>query len=324
MKELLRRSFLVLVCLFCAQSCLMINVGNPSASKLEEVVVQKGKSLDKILLIDLIGEISLESERSFFYQKVNAVQRVVSRLERAKKDPQIKAVILRVNSPGGGVTASEMLYYEIKKFRRLTKKPVYAYIVNMAASGGYYAAMACEKIYAPSSALVGSIGVVNFQPEVSELSKKVGVYVDVTKSGRNKDMGSPFRKLTEEEKRIKQEMVDQLAKTFVSRVVQERKIKAEKKKQLIATARIFLAEKAFSLGLIDKIANFDEMIKIIREKDSSVGEASPQLVSFKGNGDTKRGIYNFSSHSDQPQKMQSDFSGLTKIFFRKGFYYLAE
>ena len=229
--------------LFFLSSCVSINVGKQEPEGFQEILLKAGQGSQKILVVDLIGEISLESENSFFKQEHNSVQKVVSRLDLARRDPSIASVILRINSPGGGVTASELIYHEVKKFRETAKKPIYAYVVNMAASGGYYAAMACEEIYAPSSAIVGSIGVVSFQPELSELSKKIGARMRVTKSGRNKDMSSPFREFTQEEKKLNQEMIDTLAASFLGRVIKERNITNPHDKETLSTARVFLLKR---------------------------------------------------------------------------------
>ena len=139
--------------------------------------------------------------------------------ELAEYDPLVKGVILRIDSPGGTVVGSEILFDEISKFKKRSGKKIVAYILNVAASGGYYAAIAADTIMSHPSSIVGSVGAIYLYPEVTELSKKVGVTMHVHKSGHLKDMGSIFKKPTKEEKVLLDNKVKMLGKSFLNQVI---------------------------------------------------------------------------------------------------------
>ncbi|RPJ02856.1 MAG: S49 family peptidase, partial [Candidatus Aminicenantes bacterium] len=164
--------------------------------KLQEVVLVPSPARDKVLMIDVDGMISAALETGIFAREKSVVARVFERLERAAADPLVKAVILRLDTPGGEVTASDIVYHEVLRFKERTGLPVVGLMMSVAASGGYYIASACDFIVAHPSTLTGSIGVISIFPSVESLMAKVGVKVAVIKSGPVKDSGSPFRDMT--------------------------------------------------------------------------------------------------------------------------------
>jgi protease-4 len=187
------------------------------------------------------------------------VQEVVSQLRMAEKDKEIKCLLLKVDSPGGTATASDILYNEILAFKERTNVKIVVSMMDIAASGGYYVSLPADVIVAHPTTITGSIGVVFMRPNVTELIHKIGVAMDVNKSGKNKDMGSPFRRPTDDETQMLQNLTDSLADQFLKLVVKHRGLE-ETALSTISTARVYLPAEAKALGLIDEIGYLDEAI----------------------------------------------------------------
>ena len=161
-------------------------------------------------------------------------------------------MLLEINSPGGSTTASDILYHEIQRFKETTNVKVVAAFMDVAASGGYYLALPSDLIVAHPTAVTGSIGVVMVTPKVAGLMDKIGVAVEVNKSGSEKDMGSPFRASTPEEQRILQELIAGLGARFLSLVAKHRGMDSAALAG-ISTARVYSSEEALGLKLVDRI-----------------------------------------------------------------------
>jgi protease-4 len=229
--------------------------------KLEEVVLVPSPAREKVLMIDVEGLISSALDTGLFSREKNAVSRVFERLELAARDPWVKAVVLRIDTPGGEVTASDIIYHEILRFKERTGRPVLGLMMSVAASGGYYIASACDVIMAHPSTLTGSIGVISVFPNVESLMAKVGVKVNVIKSGDNKDSGGPFRNMTEEEKKIFQGIIDEYYEGFLEVVARNRKDRIPAAElRPIADGRVYTAKQALELKLIDAIGYFDDAL----------------------------------------------------------------
>jgi protease-4 len=220
----------------------------------------EGTGKDKVLVISVKGKITDEPEQDLLGKKPSMVQEVVSQLRRAEKDDRIKAVLLKIDSPGGSVTASDILYHEITAYKKRTGAKVVAAMMDVATSGGYYLALPSDYIFAHPTTLTGSVGVIFLQPKVDGLMEKIGVAVDVNKSGENKDIGSPFRPSTAEEKRILQDLTDQLGQRFVALVKKHRGVDGRNLEE-IATARVFLGEDARKRGLLDELGYLSDALK---------------------------------------------------------------
>ncbi len=247
----------VLVCSGCIKPKITLF---PDASEpLKEFTLQ-GAGKEKILIVPVDGMISDSQRDSAFSRKPSMVQEIVSQLKKAEKDKDIKAVILKIDSPGGSVTASDMLYHEITRFKERSGARVVVIMMGVAASGGYYIALPADFIFAHPTSITGSIGVISLRPNVSGLMGKIGLEIDVDKSGRNKDMGSPFRKATQEEQKIMQDLIDDFAGRFVTLVVKHRKLNDAAKTD-ISSARIYTADEALRLGLVDQIGYLDDTIQ---------------------------------------------------------------
>lgn len=230
--------------------------------EIQEVTLVKSRAKEKILILDISGLISSSLNTGTFSKEGDILSRVCYRLKKASEDKMVKAVILRLDTPGGEVTASDILYNEILNFKEKTGKPVLGLMMGLAASGGYYIASACDYIIAHPSTITGSIGVISIFPNLEDLFAKIGIKVNVIKSGKMKDSGSTFRDLTTEEKKIFQDIVDELYQKFLDVVYQKRKdsLSFEELKK-IADGRVYTARQAYELKLIDEIGYFDSALK---------------------------------------------------------------
>jgi protease-4 len=263
----MRLAVLLLVLLLAAGCSSLISIDlQPRIRPLTEETVE-GDGRDKILLVDLSGLLA-EEGASFSLTapppRVPLLARVREELKKAEKDDRVKALILRINSPGGTITASDVLYREITAFKARRKVPVIAAIMDVGASGGYYAALAADTIVAHPTTVTGSIGVVMLTVNAQGLLEKIGVAPVTIKSGVQKDAGSPFRALTDEERRVFQAVIDEMHGRFVKLIVESRKLPEERVRAL-ADGRIYTAEQARALGLVDRVGYMDEVVEAAKQ-----------------------------------------------------------
>lgn len=189
---------------------------------------------------------------------INESKDILDKLKRFRSDDSIKAVVVRINSPGGSVGPSQEILREIQKTSK--KKKVVASMGSVAASGGYYLAVGADGIIANPGTITGSIGVVMGFTNFQELLRKIGLKPVVVKSGAYKDIGSPVRAMTQEEKQILQTLSDQIHRQFINAIASGRKIDISKV-EAIADGRIFSGEEAKKLGLVDRLGNFEDAIE---------------------------------------------------------------
>ncbi len=230
----------------------------------------------------LIGRLSLKSGPLQFGDKIAIVEvkgvitqssDVIEYIHQYLADDGVKAIILRVDSPGGGVGPSQEIYGEILKAKR--KKKIITSMGSVAASGGYYVACASDLIVANPGTITGSIGVIMQFSNFEELLKKIGIKGVVIKSGEHKDIGSPLREMTPEEKKIMQDTLDNVHQQFIQAVAKGRKLDPAKVVP-IADGRIMTGEQAQQLGLVDKLGNLQDAID---EASKLVGiRGKPQIV----------------------------------------------
>ncbi len=224
---------------------------------------------NKVVIIPIKGEITSEGcGGSIFgsYQcaQVNVIKK---RLKRADEDPTVKAIVLDINSGGGSVVASGELMRAIRE----TSKPVVAYIGESGASGAYYAASAADCIIADRNSITGSIGVIMSVSHYYELYEKIGINVTVIKAGGSKDVGSPYRPMSEDEKRELTEMVDSIHRDFIENVAENRNLTFEEVES-VADGSIYLGITAKEADLIDEIGNLDDAIQRAAEWGGIEGE----------------------------------------------------
>jgi protease-4 len=228
-----------------------------------------------VALIRIEGAIAYQTSQLSLLGSTASADDLVQLLDAALKDPLAKAVVLRVNSPGGSAAASEALYLKVRELA--ASKPVVAYIEEYGTSGAYMAVLPAARILAANSSIVGSVGVYTSVITYSGLLEKLGVRVYVFKSGELKDVGSSFREPSEEDKRVLQSIVDGIFELFKKRVLAHRRLANASE---VFSGRPFLAEEAVKLGLIDGIGTLDDAVNLAREmaglpKDAPVRELKP-------------------------------------------------
>jgi protease-4 len=232
---------------------------------LEEVKVE-GEGRAKILMITVSNVITDQPTKHALglLEEESTVARVHSELEKAGEDRAIKAIVLRINSPGGGVTASDDIHAEIVRFKTKHAVPVVAALGDLAASGGYYVACAADHIVAHPTSVTGSIGVILMNLNLEGLMGKIGVRNETFKAGEHKDLLSPFRGATPEERRIVQTILDGLHARFVT-VVRESRPKLDPARLgELTDGRIFDAAQALDAGLVDQIGDLHAAIDLAR------------------------------------------------------------
>jgi len=219
------------------------------------------KFKDHIQVLRLTGMIQ-DRQESTFFGSGDSASAVLKSLRKAGKDNHIKAILLRINSPGGTVPASQELSDEIIELRS-KNKPVVVSMGDLAASGGYYISSAADTIVAEPGTLTGSIGVILSSLNMKGLGDKLGVAPEVIKSGKFKDIASPYRPMTPEDRAILQELIFDSYDQFVSAVAKGRKMKVEDVKK-IADGRIYSGRQALKIGLVDKLGGYDTAIDTLQ------------------------------------------------------------
>ncbi|RME37338.1 MAG: signal peptide peptidase SppA [Deltaproteobacteria bacterium] len=204
---------------------------------------------------------------------INSSRELMEQLVDDREDPTVKAVVLRINSPGGAVGPAQEIYEEVKKLARV--KPVVVSMGTVAASGGYYVAVPARRILANPGTLTGSIGVVMQFTNIEELLAKIGLKSRVVKSGAHKDMGSATREMTEEERAILQELIDDVHLQFVTAIAEGRKMDLKRVKEL-ADGRIYTGRQALKIGLVDELGNLQDAIALAGKMGGIQGK--PQVV----------------------------------------------
>jgi protease-4 len=215
---------------------------------------------------DTVGIVELQGA-------IDDSREVIENLKRFGDASAVKAVVIRIDTPGGAVAPVQEIYSEVEKLKK--KKPVVASMGSMATSGGYYVAAACQQIVANPGTLTGSIGVIMELGNVEELLKKIGVKGSNIKSGPNKDIGSPYHPLTAEGKEILQSLVDNVHAQFVSAVAKGRNL-PEAKVRVLADGRVYSGEQAKNLGLVDVMGNLEDAIELVARRAGIKGE--PQVL----------------------------------------------
>jgi protease IV len=246
----------------------------PTNSLLAEEVIEEGNLMKKIAVLDVNGTIQdTGSTSSIFATSGYNHQLFLKNLNNAKEDGAVKGIIIRVNTPGGGVVESAQIHDKIVEIQEETKKPVYISMGSMAASGGYYIAAPADKIYASPETLTGSLGVIMQGVNYAGLAEKYGVKFETIKSGEFKDIMSPAREMTEEERNILQEMINSSYAGFVKVISDGREI-PENEVRSIADGRIYDGRQAKELNLIDDFGYFEDVVDAMQEdhnlKDAQV------------------------------------------------------
>jgi protease IV len=218
---------------------------------------------------DLVAVVWVEGE-------IAEADSIVEVLDELVETESVDAVVVRVDSPGGAVAPSQEIYDAILRLRE--KKPVIASLGNMAASGGYYVAAACDAIVANAGTLTGSIGVLMQVGNIEELLKKVGLSGEILKAGQYKDLGSPIRPMTPEERKIVEGLLANVHEQFVNAVARGRKLDVEGVRP-VADGRVFSGEQALELKLVDRLGGLRDAVRLAADRAGIVGE--PKRVEYR-------------------------------------------
>lgn len=259
---------LLLLCFFSVIIGIILISKDKEKRKFSPVFEENG-----IAILNIFGEIETCPSSSFF-GGVGGADYITKRIRRIGKDKRIKAIVVRINSPGGSVAASQEIYKELLALKKKGKKVVVS-LGDIATSGAYYIACSADKIIADEGSIVGSIGVIFFAPNIENLMEKVGVKFNVIKSGKYKDIGSFARKMTEDEKEILQRLINKTFLQFFNVVSKERKIEKERLEE-IGDGRVFIGEEAKELHLIDEIGTFHDAIIVAGRLGGIKGE--PKII----------------------------------------------
>jgi len=251
----------------CGQTAFHIELV-PTNRQLQETQIQRDAGLfvsDKIAIIDVDGLLANRHKGGWMRSGENPVSLFIEKLDKAAADRSVKAVVLRLNSPGGTVAASDIMYHHLMEFRRQTGKPVIACVLGIGCSGAYYIACGCDGIIAQPSGVVGNIGTVFQTFSVAGTMEKIGVKAVTIKSGELKDMASPLHDLSDEEHEVLQGITEHLSGQFFEVVRKGRKTIDEHKIAELSDGRVFTAQQALQQGLIDKVGYMDDGIKWAKE-----------------------------------------------------------
>lgn len=240
----------------------------PTRQRLKETQIQRDKGRfvsDKIAIIDVDGLLINRRKGGWMRTGDNPVSLFVEKLDRAAADRNVKAVVLRLNSPGGTVTASDIMYHSLREFKRKTGKPVVASILGLGCSGAYYLACGCDGIIAQPSSVTGNIGTIFQTFSVAGTMEKIGVKSVTIKSGELKDIASPLHDMSDKERKVLQGIIEDLYQQFLTVVKEGRKAIGERKLRDLADGRVFVAKEALKEGLIDRIGYVSDGIEWAKE-----------------------------------------------------------
>ncbi|HSB45863.1 MAG TPA: signal peptide peptidase SppA [Nitrospira sp.] len=245
-----------------------------------KILLLLGIGIGLLILVNLLfPDLDLSMEDRIALIRVEGVildsQSTVMELKRFAENPSVKAIVLRIDSPGGGVVPSQEIYDAVQRVRNKNNKAVIASMGTVAASGGYYIAAATDRIIANPGTLTGSIGVIMETANVEGLLKKIGVEGIVVKSGKFKDVGSPLRKMTDEEQALLQSVMDDVHKQFIDAVAEGRAMEVATV-QAFADGRIFTGRQAKEAKLVDELGNLEDAIQLAADLAGIEGE--PKVV----------------------------------------------
>jgi protease IV len=293
--------------------CVFVHVPLVSQVRGVEEQVVGGTGRAKIAVIDLSGVLSLE-ERGMarLSREPGLLPRFREELDAARADAAVVGVVLRIDSPGGSVTASDILYQEIRSFRQEKNVPVVVCIMDKGLSGGYYAALAADEILAHPTAVVGGVGVIAFRVSLADLLQKWGIEVETVQTGELKDFWSPLRDSRPEEMAIMRQITGDLQQRFLDLLGEHRQLSPDGLEQ-VASGRLYLAAEARQLGLIDGVGYLEEALARVRQL-AQVDEA--RTIIYRRRGAYAENIYAQSPWSRELQSLERGMNELLSPTFR--------
>jgi protease-4 len=309
--------------------CITVDLwyGGGSEAQLVETVV-RGEEGPKILLVEIDGVIGISNNAGFLFgeDEYSMVARVREVLDLARSDDDVRAILLRIDSPGGTATASEQIYTEIARYRRERGVPVMAQFLGTATSGGYYIAMAADTIQAHPTTITGSIGVIFSSLSFAGLMEKIGIEDQTITGGQYKDAGSPYRRLSVVEREQFQLIVDDLHARFQEIVVIGRPDLSPDQVAKLSDGRIYSAPQALENGLIDRIGTLEDAVGILEQR---LGVEQSRVVSYHRPREIRRNLYTLAAPIPSLGGSGHELSAeawalkrLERILARPGFQYL--
>lgn len=262
-------------------ACAFVQVPlNPPVQEIREQVVG-GSGGAKIVVVDISGMLTLgQIGLDRFAKEPPQIPRLREELEKAGGDEKVVGLVVRIDSPGGSVTASDILFHELDRFKREKRVPVVACVMDKALSGGYYAALAADKVVAHPTSVLGGVGVISYRLNLAPMLQKWGVETEVVKSAPLKDFWSPLRASTAQEMTVMQGITDSLRERFLG-LVRERRPLSPQALEEVATARIFGAAEGEKLGLVDRLGYLEDAVAWTREL---AGVAEARTVIYRRPG----------------------------------------
>jgi protease-4 len=248
----------------------------PGDQRLAVTTVQRARIAtgDRIAIIDVSGMILNARRPGLIQQGENPVAFLDEQLEAARGDARVKAIVLRLNTPGGTVTASDAMHRLVKRFRQETGKPVVALMMDVAASGGYYLACASDRIVAYPTTVTGSIGVILQTVTVKPALDRIGIHAEAFTSGANKDAGSPLSTLNDQHRAVLRQLVTDFYARFVAVVREARPAIPAERFAEVTDGRVFSGDQALALGLVDELGDLQDSLRVAarlaRIKDAHV------------------------------------------------------
>lgn len=316
-----RKNLAITIIILCTLS-LILGVFKPQIQKNSVPPPPSGVSVfenvdttgDKIALLNIDGVISSD-EPSSTWSSAFSAESFIASIKKAQEDRKVRAILIRINSPGGTVAASQDIYEAILNARK--EKPVVVSMADMAASGGYYVASAADRIVAQRGTMTGSIGVIFNFMDFADLENKIGVNSNVIKSGKFKDSGSSSRKMTSEEKVLFQSSIDMAYKQFIDDITKGRvnrkdtyetniKVLYPETLKKYADGRVFLGEEAFNLGFVDAIGSQAYAVTVASEMAGYKRDLP--LVPYNKNSSLKSFLMSMEGMFHKPLKDMLPFS----------------
>lgn len=293
MRGLLRCASLGLLLASLSLGCIQIELFGAGRSPLVETVVYRhgtdAAAGAKFVLVEVDGVIGRGGASSLLGPpREGMVERIREQLDRARADPSVRGILLRIDSPGGTATASDVVYAELVRFKEDRELPVVAHFMGLAASGGYYIAMAADEIVAEPTAITGSIGVIFASVNVSGLMERWGVEDQTITSGRYKDAGSMIRPQTADERAIFQGVIDDLHQRFRTVVAHGRPKLGRERIETLSDGRIYSAPQAVENGLVDRVGDIEDAVSRL---EARAGVSQSFVVSYHRPSEWRRNLY---------------------------------
>jgi protease-4 len=299
--------------------CVQLDLFATTRGELVETRLSGPSRAPKVLLLDVQGTIrEAEEETSWLSPpEEGTAARVREQLDRARADGDVKALLLRVDTPGGSATASDLVFQEIRRFKEERRVPVVAQFMSLATSGGYYLSMAADEVRALPTSVTGSIGVIFVGVNLAGLMEKLGIDDQTIVSGPYKDAGSPLRRMRPGEREQLQSIIDDLQSRFVAVVDEGRPALDEARVRELADGRIYSAPQALEAGLIDAIGSLDDAVARAREL---AGLEKAQVVTYHRQREWRSNVYTRGPAAPELRLDLGSLLGLDPP--RPGFHYL--